>query len=99
MDADVIPIETELGKVLRETSAAASSAMAHTLAHHINNPLQSITNSIFLAMHSADLNDRTLHLEQASEDLRHLSKLVGNLLLLHRPNTREAQPNRRMNPS
>ena len=85
MDAQTTQIDAELGRVLREASATASSAMAHTLAHHINNPLQSITNSIFLALHSGDPASRELHLEQASSDLRRLSKLVGDLLLLHRP--------------
>lgn len=85
MEAPITDTSAELGRVLRETSAAASSAMAHTLAHHINNPLQSITNSIFLAQHSVDPDSRNLHLQQASEDLRHLSQLVGDLLLLHRP--------------
>ena len=85
MEAPVTQTDAELGSMLREASASASSAMAHTLAHHINNPLQSITNSIFLALHSGDPSARTLHLEQASEDLRQLSRLVGDLLLLHRP--------------
>ena len=85
MDAHSTPANAEFGRVLREASAPASSAMAHTLAHHINNPLQSITNSIFLALHSGDSASRDQHLEQASNDLRRLSKLVGDLLLLHRP--------------
>lgn len=85
MEAPMANTSSEFGRVLRETSAAASSAMAHTLAHHINNPLQSITNSIFLALHSPDNGARKQHLEQASEDLRRLSLLVGDLLLLHRP--------------
>ncbi|WP_419804457.1 histidine kinase dimerization/phospho-acceptor domain-containing protein [Terriglobus sp.] len=89
MEAPFTQTDAELGRVLREASASASSAMAHTLAHHINNPLQSITNSIFLALHSRDSSSRTLHLEQASEDLRQLSKLVGDLLLLHRPTVAE----------
>ena len=85
MEAPLAQKNADLGRVLREASATASSAMAHTLAHHINNPLQSITNSIFLAQHSTDPVSRTLHLEQASDDLRQLSQLVGDLLLLHRP--------------
>ena len=85
MEAQIKPTDADLGRVLREASATASSAMAHALAHHINNPLQSITNSIFLALHSQDPASRTSHLQQASEDLRQLSQLVGDLLLLHRP--------------
>lgn len=90
MKARVSQTDAELGSMLREASATASSAMANTLAHHINNPLQSITNSIFLAIHSEEPASRTLHLEQASADLRQLSQLVGSLLLLHRPIAAEA---------
>ncbi len=94
MEAPRVQTDTELRSLLRDASAAASNAMAHTLAHRINNPLQSITNSIFLALHSHDSTSRTEHLEQASSDLRQLSALVGNLLLLHKPaaSDREAEP-------
>ena len=69
--------------VVRKASLAASSAMAHTLAHHINNPLQSITNSIYLAQHGCDDSARIEHIRQASSDLKKLSELVGKLLLSH----------------
>jgi nitrogen-specific signal transduction histidine kinase len=54
--------------------------MANGLAHQINNPLQKLTNSIFLAdTQSADASG---HVKQASEDLQQLSSLVQQLLAL-----------------
>ena len=57
---------------------AALNARAHQLAHEINNPLQSITNSLYIAQN--DGPDSKQHLEQAAADLAQLSKLGDTLL-------------------
>ncbi len=54
--------------------------MAHKLAHRINNPLQSLTNTIFLARHGKDNVEE--HLVQAEADLQRLSLQVAKLLNL-----------------
>ena len=53
------------------------SEMAHKLAHRINNPLQSLTNTIFLAQHN---QDNVEYLVQAEADLQRLSQQVAKLL-------------------
>lgn len=57
---------------------AASAARAHELAHLINNPLQSLTNTIYLA--TREDGNVHKHLEQASAELAELSRLVSKLL-------------------
>jgi hypothetical protein len=51
------------GNYERERTSEATAGMAHKLAHRINNPLQSLTNTIFLARHGK--NDVEEHFVQA----------------------------------
>lgn len=66
--------------IVDRASAAAAAAMADELAHKINNPLQSLTNILFLASqgHHGD-GSRALG-EEALEHLQRLSALVKRLL-------------------
>jgi hypothetical protein len=66
--------------ILQQTRAAAAADMANGLAHQINNPLQKLTNSIFLA--DTQSADAPGHIKQASNDLQQLSSLVQQLLAL-----------------
>jgi signal transduction histidine kinase len=66
-------------RLLRDSEKAMAVAeMAHRLAHRINNPLQSLTNTLFLARH--DVVNATQYLEQAETDLARLSAQVATLL-------------------
>jgi signal transduction histidine kinase len=68
-------------KLLRENERTKGVAeMAHKLAHRINNPLQSLTNTIFLARHGEGNVDE--YLVQAEADLQRLSQQVAKLLNL-----------------
>lgn len=68
-------------KLLRENERTKGVAeMAHKLAHRINNPLQSLTNTIFLARHGKDNVEE--YLIQAETDLQLLSQQVAKLLNL-----------------
>lgn len=66
-------------ELLREGERARGVAeMAHKLAHRINNPLQSLTNTIFLARHHEGNIEELL--AQAESDLQRLSRQVAALL-------------------
>jgi GAF domain len=68
-------------KLLRENERTKGVAeMAHKLAHRINNPLQSLTNTIFLARQGKDNAEE--YLVQAEADLQRLSQQVAKLLNL-----------------
>ena len=67
---------------LEQTATRAASEMAHDLAHKINNPLQSLTNVMFLVAQGADgLHPKQLG-QTACEDLERLSALVKKLLAI-----------------
>ena len=70
--------------LLEQAQATASANMANELAHHINNPLQSITNLLYLALES-DLNPQTQQLaSDLTDHVERLSELVTRLLALPR---------------
>lgn len=66
---------------LREAEKTqAVAAIANQLAHQINNPLQCLTNGLYLASQGG--LDAAQHLNQAIEDLAALSDLVRKLLVV-----------------
>jgi signal transduction histidine kinase len=64
-------------ELMEKERAAAAAAMANELAHKINNPLQALTNQLYLARES----DSKLA-EEMSGDMSKLSALVKELLAL-----------------
>ena len=66
----------------RQENRAASAAMANHLAHQINNPLQSLTNALYLAQQGGD--DTVSYVEQASVELEQVTELVRRILSLEK---------------
>lgn len=65
--------------LLKQTENVAAGAMANVMAHQINNPLQSLTNSLFLLQDSPDA-ESSAHAAIALGELERLSRLVKELL-------------------
>ena len=65
-----------------QAAATAAAAMANDLAHRINNPLQSLTNTVYLAAQGGAGSHVFAH--QAVADLVKLSALVKDLLHLRK---------------
>ena len=77
--ASIVLRHQHQNKLLRESERTKGVAeMAHKLAHRINNPLQSLTNTIFLARNNQDNVGE--YLAQAEADLQRLSQQVARLL-------------------
>jgi hypothetical protein len=68
--------------LLTQASATAAAAMANELAHGINNPLQSLTNLVYLAAEGEACGDTKRLAQELSVHLERLSVLVGELLAL-----------------
>ncbi len=76
--------QRQQAKLLKQAGAAAAAAMANDLAHQINNPLQGLTNILYLAGQSEGVGDeRSLALKLIC-DFERLSILVKDLLELPR---------------
>jgi len=69
--------------LLRREKDKASAARAHELAHQINNPLQGLTNALYLAEQGGP--DSLYFVKQASGELAVISELVRQLLTAARP--------------
>lgn len=69
-------------QLLDSARAAAAAAMANELAHRINNPLQSLTNQVYLAAEGFSAEDAVSFAQSISVDLHRLSNLVKRLLAL-----------------
>jgi hypothetical protein len=71
--------------LLEQASATAAAAMANDLAHQINNPLQGLTNLLYLAAEGHNGHRAKAVGRQALDDLGRLSALVRKLLELPLP--------------
>ena len=69
-------------RLLSQARATAAVAMANDLAHQINNPLQGLTNLLFLARQSDGVGDERSLALKLETDFARLSELVKNLLEL-----------------
>jgi hypothetical protein len=68
--------------LLEQARAASAAAMADQLAHRINNPLQSLTNIVYLAAQGITGGDAQKLAQELEGDLARLSLLVKKLLAL-----------------
>ena len=67
-------------EALRKTEKlAAAGRLAATIAHEVNNPLEAVTNLIFLARNEFDHPERNRLLEMADKELQRVSHSRGRL--------------------
>jgi PAS domain S-box-containing protein len=72
-------------RALQTTEKLASvGRLAATVAHEINNPLEAITNLLYLAKHSSVLNEVKKYLAIAEEELERVSHLTKQTLGFYR---------------
>jgi signal transduction histidine kinase len=86
--------QKQQARLLEQERAVGAAQMAHTLAHEINNPLQSMTNTAYLLTatstdHDSGMDSRmvpgmdpTMLGKQLTQDIQRLSGLVNELLSL-----------------
>ena len=68
---------------------AATGRLAHIIAHEINNPLEAMSNLIYLSSQPATPEkDRQHYLEQAAAELTRISLITKQVLAYHRPSTK-----------
>ncbi len=69
-------------RLLKQAGASAAIAMANDLAHQINNPLQSLTNVLYLAKQTDGIGDEKSLAIKLEDDFAQLSSLAKSLLEL-----------------
>lgn len=64
---------------------AATGRLAHVIAHEINNPLEAMSNLLYLAERSSSERGATRgYVEQASKELQRISRITKQVLAYHR---------------
>jgi signal transduction histidine kinase len=68
----------------RSEKLAAVGQLASSIAHEINNPLESITNLLYLVRHSNSMEDVQQYAEIAQEELARVTEITLQTLRFHR---------------
>jgi signal transduction histidine kinase len=75
----------------RTEKLAASGRMAATIAHEINNPLEAVTNLLYLANQERSDSLRREYLSMADRELRRVAQITRKALGFYRENTRPTE--------
>lgn len=73
--------------LLQSEKLAAVGRLASSIAHEINNPLESVTNLLYLARRSDDFDDVRSYLVTAEQELRRVSNITNQTLRFYRQST------------
>lgn len=77
--------------LLQTEKLAAVGRLASSIAHEINNPLESVTNLLYLAKTTDSIVEAKQWLETADLELRRASAIVNQTLRFHRQSTRPVE--------
>ena len=76
--------------LLQTEKLAAVGRLASAIAHEINNPLESVTNLLYLAHQTAEDPETRAYLAMADVELRRMSSITNQTLRFHRQRTSPA---------
>jgi two-component system NtrC family sensor kinase len=86
-------VERSQAQLVQAEKMAAIGRLAASIAHEINNPLQSIHNSLHLSLHKGlDADKRLQYLGMAQSEVQRLIEIVQRMLDFYRPSRGSAAP-------
>jgi PAS domain S-box-containing protein len=74
--------------MMQTEKLAAVGRLASSIAHEINNPLESVTNLLYLAQHTSDNRSLREYLALAERELTRVSLISNQTLKFHKQSTR-----------
>ena len=85
VQANDITARKQAEAALRQTEKlAAVGKLASSIAHEINNPLEAVTNLLYLAGSSDNIVEMKFHIETAEQELARVSAIANQTLRFHR---------------
>ncbi len=73
--------------LLQSEKLAAVGRLASSIAHEINNPLEAVTNLLYLMRHSQDLPEVMGYVATAEAELQRVSQITNQTLRFHKQST------------
>lgn len=81
---DINELKRAEAALLRSEKLAAVGRLASSIAHEINNPLESVVNLIYLARQHAKLPEVQQYLDTADQEIRRVSIIANQTLRFHK---------------
>ena len=84
-----VTARVEFEAALRESEKlAAVGRLASSIAHEINNPLESVTNLLYLARTADDVNETMRYLAMADKELQRVAQITSQSLRFYKQSSR-----------
>ncbi len=84
---DVTKLKQTAAALLQNEKLAAVGRLASSIAHEINNPLEAVTNLLYLAKITTEPAEVNEYLETAERELRRVSAISSQTLRFHKQST------------
>ena len=81
---DVTERRRALEKLVETEKLAATGRLAASIAHEINNPLEAVTNLMYLLRQASDPTERESYLSMAEQEIRRVSEIATQTLRFYR---------------
>lgn len=91
VNTDITQARLQEEALRRSEKLAAVGQLASSIAHEINNPLESITNLLYLIRNSTDLDDIHAYTGLAETELSRVTEITLQTLRFHRQQSRPTQ--------
>lgn len=85
---DISELQRATAALLQNEKLAAVGRLAASIAHEINNPLESVTNLLYLARNSQDSAEVRDYLDTAERELRRVSVISNQTLRFYKQSTK-----------
>lgn len=88
---DITELRRAEEALIRSEKLAAVGRLAASIAHEINNPLESVTNLLYLARAGAQTDEMKEYLDTADRELRRVSAITNQTLRFHKQSSHPAE--------
>ncbi len=87
---DVTELKKTTAALLQNEKLAAVGRLASSISHEINNPLESVTNLLFLTRNSTDVEQIHEYIDTAERELKRVSIITNQTLRFYKQSTNPA---------